>query len=74
MKQKGEVVWFNFKKGFGFIAPEGSDPEDKKQNVFVHFSGIVSNNEFKKLEEGDQVEFQVEEKDGRTKAVNVKKL
>ena len=46
---KGTVKWFNNQKGYGFISDEtGND-------VFVHYSGIVSNG-FKSLEEGASVD------------------
>jgi len=49
----GTVKWFNAEKGFGFIAMEGS------ADVFAHFSAIQGGG-FKKLNEGDEVEFEVE--------------
>ncbi len=52
MKFKGVVKWFNDSKGYGFIQREdGSD-------VFVHFSGIEGEG-YKKLEEGQEVEFEI---------------
>ena len=51
---KGVVKWFNESKGFGFISPA-----DGSKDVFVHFSAIQSNN-FRTLEEGQQVEFSIE--------------
>jgi len=50
----GTVKWFNASKGYGFIErPDGSD-------VFVHYTAIQSDG-FRSLEEGQQVEFVVEE-------------
>ena len=65
--EKGTVKWFNAEKGFGFIEREGSD------DVFVHFSAIQSEG-FKTLEEGQAVEFDVEEGSRGLQAVNVVKL
>ncbi|KTC89531.1 cold shock domain-containing protein [Fluoribacter dumoffii] len=48
-KIRGTVKWFNERKGFGFIQCDGQD-------YFVHFSSIQGNG-FKKLCEGDHVEF-----------------
>ena len=53
-KIKGQVKWFNESKGFGFITPA-----DGSKDVFVHFSAIQSN-DFKTLDEGQRVEFTVE--------------
>lgn len=49
----GRVKWFNAEKGYGFIETEGSD------DVFAHFSAIQAQG-FKKLNEGDEVEFEIE--------------
>ena len=51
--EKGVVKWFNEAKGFGFIKRESGE------DVFVHFKAI-SGEGFKSLNEGDQVEFEVE--------------
>ena len=53
-KITGLVKWFDAGKGFGFISPE-----DGSKDVFVHFSAIQSN-DFKTLDEGQRVEFTVE--------------
>ena len=64
-KEKGTVKFFNDKKGYGFITKEdGTD-------VFVHFSNIVSENDFKTLKQDQAVEFEVESDDRGDKAVNV---
>ncbi|EKS1846384.1 cold-shock protein [Cronobacter muytjensii] len=61
----GSVKWFNADKGFGFIAPA-----DGSKDVFVHFSAIQSDN-FRTLNEGQQVEFSVENGAKGPSAVNV---
>ena len=61
---KGTVKWFNEKKGFGFLAREDGD------DVFVHYSAIQGGG-FKKLEEGQQVEFEVQDGPKGPQAVNV---
>ncbi len=61
---RGTVKWFNNQKGYGFInGQEGND-------VFVHFSGIVSDG-FKTLEEGAEVEYEVTDGKKGPQAVNV---
>jgi CspA family cold shock protein len=61
---KGTVKWFNAVKGYGFIGRE--DGED----VFVHFSSIQMEG-YRKLEEGQQVEFNVEAGPKGLQAANV---
>jgi CspA family cold shock protein len=50
----GTVKWFNGSKGYGFISREDGD------DVFVHYSAIESEG-FRNLEEGQRVEFTVEQ-------------
>ena len=50
---KGTVKWFNAAKGFGFISTE--DGED----VFVHYSALEETGEFRTLDEGQAVEFEI---------------
>jgi len=65
--EKGTVKWFNRTKGFGFIErPEGDD-------VFVHYKAIVGDG-FKALDEGDEVEFDIEEGPKGLQAANVRKV
>lgn len=71
MAQRGTVKWFNEKKGFGFITPEGTPPA---KDIFVHFSGIVQASGFRTLLEGEPVEFDVEDTQKGPGAVNVKRL
>ena len=49
---KGQVKWFDPKKGYGFIiGPEGQD-------VFAHYSHIQSEG-FKALKDGEWVEYEL---------------
>jgi CspA family cold shock protein len=52
--EHGVVKWFSNAKGYGFISREGGD------DVFVHFSAIEGDG-FRTLDEGQQVEFVIEE-------------
>jgi len=63
--EKGTVKWFNAAKGFGFISREGGD------DVFVHFKSIQSDG-YKTLNEGDKVEFEIEETPKGLSAANVR--
>ena len=63
----GTVKWFNGAKGFGFIAPD-----DGGEDVFVHFSAIQSDG-YRNLDEGDRVEYTVEEGKKGLQATNVVK-
>ena len=49
----GEVIWFNEKRGLGFIKCE-----DGSKDKFVHYSNIVSEpGKFKTLVAGQKVSF-----------------
>jgi len=60
----GTVKWFNGDKGFGFIEREGG------KDVFVHFSAIQGDG-YKNLQEGQKVEFLVEQGPKGPQASNV---
>lgn len=49
---RGNVKWFNNKKGFGFITPT-----DGSTDVFVHYSSIQVEG-YRSLKEGQEVEFE----------------
>lgn len=58
----GKVKWFNARKGYGFIVDEEGD------DVFVHFSAIKSNRQFKTLDDGVNVEYELIKDDKGKKA------
>ncbi|MDP4088426.1 MAG: cold-shock protein [Bacillota bacterium] len=64
----GTVKWFNSEKGFGFIEVPGED------DVFVHYSAIQGGAGRKSLDEGQQVQFDVEKGPRGLQASNVVKL
>ena len=64
---QGIVKWFDNGKGYGFITPESG------KDVFVHHKAIQSDG-YKSLNEGQKVEFDVEEGPKGPQAVNVVKL
>jgi CspA family cold shock protein len=65
---KGTVKWFNGKKGFGFI-----EREDKEKDAFVHASAVKAAG-MRYLNEGDKLEFTLEDGPKGPSAVNLKKI
>ncbi|WP_371407205.1 cold shock domain-containing protein [Kribbella sp. NBC_00662] len=55
---RGTVKWFNADKGYGFLAVETDGDGNDVDDVFVHWSKIVSDG-YKTLEDGQPVEFQI---------------
>lgn len=65
MRTTGIVKWFNAEKGYGFITPD-----DGSKDCFVHFSAIQGGG-FRKLEEGQKVEFDIGQGQKGPQAENV---
>jgi CspA family cold shock protein len=66
-RKRGTVKWFNNAKGYGFIGVEGEN------DVFVHYSAITQEG-YKSLREGDEVEFEITEGKRGPQADNVIKV
>ena len=67
MRVKGTVKWFSNQRGYGFLEHEGGE------DVFVHYSAVQGEG-FKSLEEGDKVEFEIEQGEKGAHAKDVVKL
>ncbi|HUW55087.1 MAG TPA: cold-shock protein [Planctomycetota bacterium] len=62
----GKVKWFDIRKGWGFIEQENGE------DVFVHYSSIDGDG-FRKLTDGDEVEFDVVQGEKGLHAENVRR-
>jgi CspA family cold shock protein len=65
--EQGTVKWFNANKGYGFIK------RDSGEDVFVHYNAIQGDG-FKSLDEGDRVQFEVQQGPKGLQAANVQKV
>lgn len=65
--EQGTVKWFNGAKGYGFIARENGE------DVFVHFKAIIGDG-YKTLNQGDKVQFEVEQGPKGLQAAKVQKI
>ena len=60
-KEIGNVLWFDQKKGFGFVKVITLDSGLNGKEVFVHYSQIQCDSSYKKLYPGENVSLNVEE-------------
>ena len=63
---KGTVKWFNAQKGYGFISPVGAG-----KDVFVHITAVERAG-LSTLSEGQTVEFEIVQNQGKSSAENLK--
>lgn len=67
--QQGKIKFFDSQKGFGFIAPD-----DGGKDIFVHRNNVENLGFNQGLEDGEAVEFEVEETPKGLSATNVQSL
>ena len=67
MSQRGQVKWFDPKKGFGFIVGPGG------KDVFVHYSQIQGDG-FRSLKDGETVDYELIEGDKGLQARSVERI
>jgi CspA family cold shock protein len=61
----GKVKWFNATKGYGFI-----QPNEGGQDVFVHISAVQAAG-LRGLNDGQDVSYELENRNGKTSAINL---
>jgi CspA family cold shock protein len=67
---KGEVRWFNYKKGYGFVSQDGAEDQD----IFIHISAVKASG-IDKLSEGQKIEYEIKEQEnGKMAAEDIKTL
>jgi CspA family cold shock protein len=64
----GKVKFFNYEKGFGFIAPDNGGKDS-----FVHISAVERSG-VGELKEGDKVSYEIETQRGKPAATNLKRV
>ena len=62
---QGTVAFFHDRKGYGFI-----ETEDEDEDIFFHMEDVGGPD----LEEGQEVEFDIEQADKGPRAVNLERL
>lgn len=66
MSQQGKIKFFDIKKGFGFIAPD-----DGGKDIFVHRNNVENLGQNQGFEDGEAVQFDVEDTPKGKSAINV---
>ncbi len=61
----GKIKWFNYKKGYGFIVPD-----EGEKDVFMHITALHEAG-LRRIDEGQEVTFELKEENGKTCATNI---
>ncbi|MFH5831743.1 cold-shock protein [Halalkalibaculum sp. DA3122] len=69
MSQQGKIKFFDTQKGFGFIAPD-----EGGKDIFVHRNNVENLGFDQGFEDGEAVEFDVEDTPKGKSATNVRSL
>jgi CspA family cold shock protein len=69
MLQQGKIKFFDSQKGFGFISPD-----EGNKDIFVHRNNVENLGFDQGFEDGEAVEFEVEETPKGLSAINVRSL
>ena len=64
----GKVKWFNSTKGYGFIQPNEGD-----KDIFVHMSAVRDAG-MQTLNENQEIEYEVVNKNGKDSAEKLKEV
>ena len=63
----GNVIWFDSKKGFGFVKIITPGSKYYNEEIFIHYSSIQSESDFKKLYPGENISLDINEEEGDDK-------
>ena len=69
MSQQGKIKFFDSQKGFGFI-----NPDDGSEDIFVHRNNVENLGYDQGFDDGEAVEFDVEDTPKGKNAINVRSL
>lgn len=67
--QQGKIKFFDSQKGFGFISPD-----EGGKDIFVHRNNVENLGFDQGLDDGEEVEFEVEETPKGLSATNVRSM
>ncbi len=67
--QYGKIKWFDGQKGFGFI-----QPDEGGKDVYVHRNNIENLGFDEALQDGEEVEYDIEETPKGLSAIEVRRM